>query len=296
MIPIAASDVAIAGRSTQRPVEEQERHDHDPAADAEERAEEARRRSRSGRAASAPILHGWRAPRSSPASPRSRTLAALLLDVDGTLAPIVDRPEDAAVPEATRELVRELASRYALVACVSGRVEEDARRVVGLDEVVYVGEHGMGLDPHAARLGRRARAAARSRPPGSLSGSATRPRSTTGPPRTRTRRSRPCAGSSAARSSSGCARAGAGRCSRCSRRSRRTRAPRCARCSPSAALRRALYAGDDATDLEAFRGLDGLEVAVRVAVVSEEGPSALGEAADLVVGSTEALVELLRRL
>ena len=61
-------------------------------------------------------------------------------------------------------------------------------------------------------------------------------------------------------------------------------------------LRRALYAGDDATDLEAFRGLDGLEVAVRVAVVSEEGPSALGEAADLVVGSTEALVELLRRL
>ena len=41
-------------------------------------------------------------------------------------------------------------------------------------------------------------------------------------------------------------------------------------------LRRALYAGDDTTDLDAFRGLDGLELAVRVAVVSEEGPSELG--------------------
>ena len=61
-------------------------------------------------------------------------------------------------------------------------------------------------------------------------------------------------------------------------------------------LRRALYAGDDTTDLEAFRGLDGLDLAVRVAVVSAEGPSALGEAADVVVGGTEALVELLRQL
>ena len=50
-------------------------------------------------------------------------------------------------------------------------------------------------------------------------------------------------------------------------------------------LRRALYAGDDTTDLEAFRGMDGLELAVRVAVVSTEGPSELGEAADLVVGA-----------
>ena len=38
-------------------------------------------------------------------------------------------------------------------------------------------------------------------------------------------------------------------------------------------LRRALYAGDDTTDLDAFRGLDGLEVAVRVAVVSDEAPT-----------------------
>ncbi|HET9937594.1 MAG TPA: trehalose-phosphatase, partial [Gaiella sp.] len=47
--------------------------------------------------------------------------AAVLLDVDGVLAPIVARPEDARVPDETRrELVR-LAARYRLVACVSGR-------------------------------------------------------------------------------------------------------------------------------------------------------------------------------
>jgi trehalose 6-phosphate phosphatase len=61
-------------------------------------------------------------------------------------------------------------------------------------------------------------------------------------------------------------------------------------------LRRAMYAGDDATDLEAFRGLDGLDLAVRVAVVSNEGPSTLGQAADVIVGGTPELVELLRRL
>src|SRR5918996_2105542 len=71
--------------------------------------------------------------------------AALLLDIDGTLAPIVPRPDDAAVPAATRELLRRLAGRYALVACVSGRRALDARRVVGLDEVAYSGNHGFEL-------------------------------------------------------------------------------------------------------------------------------------------------------
>jgi trehalose 6-phosphate phosphatase len=71
--------------------------------------------------------------------------AGLLLDVDGTLAPIVERPEQAAVPERTRELLRELAGAYALVACISGRRALDARRVVGLDELAYSGNHGLEL-------------------------------------------------------------------------------------------------------------------------------------------------------
>jgi trehalose 6-phosphate phosphatase len=61
-------------------------------------------------------------------------------------------------------------------------------------------------------------------------------------------------------------------------------------------LRRALYAGDDTTDLDGFDALDGLDAAVRVAVVSSEGPSALGDRADVIVGSTESFLELLRQL
>jgi len=61
-------------------------------------------------------------------------------------------------------------------------------------------------------------------------------------------------------------------------------------------LRRALYAGDDTTDLDGFAALDGLETAVRVAVVSPEGPAALGERADVIVGSTDAFRALLEQL
>jgi trehalose 6-phosphate phosphatase len=61
-------------------------------------------------------------------------------------------------------------------------------------------------------------------------------------------------------------------------------------------LKRALYAGDDVTDLDGFRALDGLDVAVRVAVSSVEGPSELGSLADVVVGSPAAFRDLLSRL
>jgi trehalose-6-phosphatase len=61
-------------------------------------------------------------------------------------------------------------------------------------------------------------------------------------------------------------------------------------------LTRALYAGDDSTDLDAFRALDDLEWGVRVGVVSEEGPRGISEAADVVVDSPQALLELLRTL
>jgi trehalose 6-phosphate phosphatase len=71
--------------------------------------------------------------------------AAILSDVDGTIAPIVPTPDEAAVPERTRELLRELAGRYVLVACISGRRALDARRIVGLDELAYSGNHGMEL-------------------------------------------------------------------------------------------------------------------------------------------------------
>jgi trehalose-phosphatase len=61
-------------------------------------------------------------------------------------------------------------------------------------------------------------------------------------------------------------------------------------------LRRALAAGDDTTDIDSFAALDGLKVAVRVAVASPESPQLLVESADVVVGSTGEFLELLRLL
>ena len=63
-----------------------------------------------------------------------------------------------------------------------------------------------------------------------------------------------------------------------------------------AGVDRGLYAGDDTTDIDGFRGLDGLDVAVRVAVDSGEAPPELVAAADLVVEGTEGVLALLRRL
>lgn len=68
--------------------------------------------------------------------------SAVLLDVDGTLAPITRHASDTAVPDATREVLRALAGRFALVACVTGRRAAEARRIVGLDGLEYVGNHG----------------------------------------------------------------------------------------------------------------------------------------------------------
>src|SRR3954464_828793 len=58
--------------------------------------------------------------------------AAILLDVDGALAPIVPRPEDARVPPETQTELRRLQGRYALVGCVSGRAGDDARRTAAV--------------------------------------------------------------------------------------------------------------------------------------------------------------------
>jgi trehalose 6-phosphate phosphatase len=68
--------------------------------------------------------------------------SAVLLDVDGTLAPIVRHADDATVPEATRAVLIQLARRYGCVACVSGRRAAVARQIVSLGTIAYVGNHG----------------------------------------------------------------------------------------------------------------------------------------------------------
>jgi trehalose 6-phosphate phosphatase len=71
--------------------------------------------------------------------------AAILLDIDGTLAPIVRHASDAHVPEITRLRLIELAKRYGLVACVSGRSAAVARQMVSIGSIAYIGNHGSEL-------------------------------------------------------------------------------------------------------------------------------------------------------
>jgi trehalose 6-phosphate phosphatase len=73
---------------------------------------------------------------------REPSTAAVLADIDGTLAPIVPTPDLSEVPEELRELLRRLSERYRVVAGISGRSAEDAVQLVGLEEIVYYGNHG----------------------------------------------------------------------------------------------------------------------------------------------------------
>jgi trehalose 6-phosphate phosphatase len=76
--------------------------------------------------------------------------AAVLLDVDGTLAPIVRHADDAHVPEPTRRPLITIARHYGFVACVSGRRAATARRIVSIGSITYLGNHGSELLPGGA--------------------------------------------------------------------------------------------------------------------------------------------------
>lgn len=67
----------------------------------------------------------------------------LATDIDGTISPIVQRPDEAAVTFASRRHLWEIARRAAVVAVLTGRSTDDARRMVGLDELTYIGHHGL---------------------------------------------------------------------------------------------------------------------------------------------------------
>lgn len=223
--------------------------------------------------------------------------SALVFDVDGTLAPIVARPELASVPEATKIELRRLAARYLLVACISGRAGADARRLVNVDGVVYVGNHGLELDPDATRLAERIavfrQAVALPVEDKTLSLSY-HYREAADPEAARAELERVA---ERARAEGLDARWGRKVLEiRPSVEAHKGTAVRTL--LERSGARRALYAGDDATDLDAFAGLSeaGLEHAVRIAVASDEGPAELAKKADLVVSGPEELAGLLKLL
>lgn len=66
---------------------------------------------------------------------------AIFLDYDGTLTPIVERPERAVLAEPMRRIVQRLAERFP-TTIVSGRAREDVAHRVGVDDINVAGSHG----------------------------------------------------------------------------------------------------------------------------------------------------------
>ena len=224
--------------------------------------------------------------------------AGLFLDFDGVLAPIVDRPEDASPPPETRAELERLVAAYALVAVVSGRTSEDVRMRIAVEGLVCVGSHGLELEPQADRW-RRALAAFAADAPWppdeiEVKGLAVAFHFRAREDERQAVRELDAIADSAREE---------GLVARYGRKilevlppvgSHKGTAVR--RLIEEHGLQRALAAGDDTTDIDSFAALDGLEAALRVAVASTEAPTALLDAADLVVASTGEFLELLRRL
>lgn len=244
---------------------------------------------------------------------------AILTDVDGTLAPIAERAEDAAVPVAAREALAMLADRYALVGCISGRRAEEARRLVGLDSLAYAGNHGLELlmpgeeapraDPSIAGRegeaveflaavdgGRLVAAGLRLEDKGPIQALHWRGSADEATAESRAREIANEAGKAGLeprwgrkvlelRPAGGGGKDGA-----------------VASLLAGERLDRAAYAGDDRTDLDAFRRLRQLQeegrlsAAVCVGVLSAEAPAELAEESDVTVTGLEGWLAILRWL
>lgn len=68
----------------------------------------------------------------------------LLLDYDGTLTPIVSRPELAVLSDDMRDVLKKIAKRYS-TAVISGRALDDVRDMVNVDGIYYAGNHGFEI-------------------------------------------------------------------------------------------------------------------------------------------------------
>ena len=245
--------------------------------------------------------------------------AAVLTDVDGTLAPIVERAADAAVPAAAREALAKLSERFGLVGCISGRQALDARRLVGLDGIAYAGNHGLELllpgddaprpDPSIAGHEEDAASFLADLDPAQLAAAELR-REDKGP--IQALHWRGAANETAAAGHAHEVAVAAGRSGLEVRWGRKVLELRPAggggKDGAVASLLaidgvdRATYAGDDRTDLDAFRRLreldqsGDLDTAVCVGVVSAEAPAELVEESDLTVDGPEGWLRILRWL
>jgi trehalose 6-phosphate phosphatase len=245
--------------------------------------------------------------------------SAVLLDVDGVLAPIVSQPDDAHMPETTRRPLIEVARRYRTVACVSGRRASDARRIVSLGSIAYLGNHGSEvlrpgatapeLDRELQAWARRIQTFMRDAYDEELKRLRVRLEDKEAIAALHWRGVPDDDGAEAAIRAVAERAEAAGYRTHWGRKVLEIRPPvRIDKGAGIVGLLRdsdhvaALYVGDDTTDIDAFHGLAELVEmgrvgkAVRVGVRSDEGPPALEEEADLMVDGTDGVRELLRAL
>jgi trehalose 6-phosphate phosphatase len=245
--------------------------------------------------------------------------AAILLDIDGTLAPIVDMAADASVPEHTRHLLAEVARRYGVVACVSGRRASEARAIVSIGAISYLGSHGSEvlragwtearLDPSLEEWARRMHEFGREADSPDLRRRRVRIEDKGAIVAFHWRGAPDEEAAHAAIDAIAAKAQEAGLRTHWGRKVLEVRPP--VRIDKGAGIKTfladtdveaAMYVGDDTTDLDAFRALVELadegriSRAIRVGVRSEEAPSAITDEADIVVDGTDGVRDLLAAL
>ena len=240
---------------------------------------------------------------------------AVLTDIDGTLAPIVPTPDMSEVPVDLKDLLRGLSEKYLLVAGISGRKTEDAFDLIGLEDVVYFGNHGFEILrdgevevipealPYFERIQELERLAREELAP---EGAFVEEKGITAS--VHYRNVPPDVGE---------------RCVELVQREGERLGLRVTvgrgvvearppiRADKGTAVRtlveeyrptRAMFLGDDTTDLDAFRELEELreegelKEILRVGVASDEGPPEIEEQADIVVDGVDGVEKLLRQL
>ena len=228
--------------------------------------------------------------------------AGVLVDFDGSLSPIVARPELARIREGARDALARLVGRYAVVAVVSGRTRTELETLIGVPGVRLAALYGMDDDTTLPDgLEDRVRAIAAAIPGiriehkgGSI---AAHFRGASDP---EAAEAALAAGLAPLAAEAGMDLIGGKKVLELVPAGRPLKDGAVERIVDDAGLGAVLYAGDDQADLRAFAVLDrraaaGL-VTVTVAVHGPETPSALRTAADVVVDGPAGLVDLLRRL
>jgi trehalose 6-phosphate phosphatase len=249
----------------------------------------------------------------------SPAAAGLFFDVDGTLAPIVARPEESRVPEKTSRLLGALARRYGAVGCISGRSAAEARRLVGVGGIAYAGSHGAELlEPGATTAAvlpefeswaGRVREFVAARDDTELKLLRIRIEDK-GPIMAFHWRGAPDDAAAHARLDAIARDAeDAGLWIHWGRKVLEIRPPvpvdkgrAIIELVRRGEVRAALFAGDDVTDLDAFEALDSLAAegtldrTVKVGVASDEGPPEIAERSDLTVGGVAEFTSVLEAL